>query len=280
MSASAVRTREGKHRCCASATAIPPTASRPSEQRIQINLPAIADDLLEIESQCFQNKFRHRPDLLPHKVLAVPRNYETAELGHPAILRFRSLSEYSGPDFWGAKILPHGAVQDFCRIVAADRAQEIVVPAPGFYRGQSCDSGNLGRGRHDSPRNGVDLRSGCSRRRIAGPCAADRIRIESRARRIEPTVASCRRRRWSDCVPEDIASTSRASATVARGAGTRQGWPCGPIVHCGFRSALIATWMACHEPPAGFDSSRVFASFSMEPMLPLCRSSGGSAVRE
>src|SRR6266851_4537535 len=50
-----------------------PATSHPAEQRIQINLPAIADDLLEIESQCFENALRHRPDLLPHIVLAIDR---------------------------------------------------------------------------------------------------------------------------------------------------------------------------------------------------------------
>src|SRR5258708_23188414 len=92
---------------------------------------------------------------------------ETAELGHPVILRVRR-------EFWGAKILPHGAVQEIiCRIVPAAKAHETAVATPGSHRGQSRDSGDLGRGRHDSPRDSIDLRGRCTRRRAAGPRAAD-----------------------------------------------------------------------------------------------------------
>src|SRR5271165_4195568 len=50
-----------------------PTFLRPAEQRIQVNLPAITDNLLEIESQCLEHRLRHRFDLFPHVVFAVDR---------------------------------------------------------------------------------------------------------------------------------------------------------------------------------------------------------------
>jgi hypothetical protein len=74
-----LRFHEIRHSCCASATsaagrrtehadlaerAEQTDDSDPVEQRIQVNLPTITDDPLEIESQCLENRLRHRPDLL------------------------------------------------------------------------------------------------------------------------------------------------------------------------------------------------------------------------
>ncbi len=154
----------------------------------------------------------------------------------------------------------HGTVAEIIgKIVPAAKARTTAVATRGFRRRQSCDSGDLGRGRHDSPRDGIDLWSSCTRRRIAGPCAADRLGIESGARRIEPAVASRRRRRWPDRVSEDIPAASGAIAASARGACARQGWPCGPFVHCGCRSTLtsvvhsnVATHRRSRGQPAEF----------------------------
>ena len=144
-----------------------------------------------------------------------------------------------GANFGVLKSSPHGALHEIlCRIAATAEAHEIAVATPGFYRGQSRDSGDLGCGRHDSPRDGIDLWGRCTRRRTTGPCAADRIRAKSRARRIEPPMASCCRRRWSDRVPEDIPATPGAGAALASRARTRQGWSCGPFAYCGCRRAL------------------------------------------
>src|ERR1700693_342095 len=86
----------------------------------------------------------------------------------------------SNPDanFEVLKSSPHGAAHKIiCRFVPGAQAPEVVA-TPGSHRGQPRDSGDLGRGRHDSPRDGIDLWGRCTRRRTAGPRAADRVRAE------------------------------------------------------------------------------------------------------
>ena len=48
-------------------------ASHLAEQGVQIDLPAIADDLVEFQSQSFEDRLRHRLHLFEHVVLAVDR---------------------------------------------------------------------------------------------------------------------------------------------------------------------------------------------------------------